>query len=89
MSGMVITPQPRAVYIKHLHNNSSRYDTDTVQSLHDMNNFIKLIMECLLLVHQPIYILHLSLSRDIDGLVQDCSISSALAMEILQSGTKP
>ena len=28
--------------------------------------------------------------RDIlDGLVQDCSISSALAMEILQSCTKP
>ena len=26
---------------------------------------------------------------DIDGLVQDCSISSALAMEILQSCTKP
>ena len=25
----------------------------------------------------------------IDGLVKDCSISSALAMEILQSGTKP
>ena len=25
----------------------------------------------------------------IDGLVQDCSISSALAMEILQSCTKP
>ena len=30
-----------------------------------------------------------SASRDIDGLVQDCSISSALAMEILQSCTKP
>ena len=28
-------------------------------------------------------------SRFIDGLVQDCSISSALAMEILQSCTKP
>ena len=26
---------------------------------------------------------------DIDGLVQDCSISSVLAMEILQSCTKP
>ena len=25
----------------------------------------------------------------IDGLVQDCSISSALAMELLQSCTKP
>ena len=25
----------------------------------------------------------------IDGLVQDCSISSALAMEIVQSSTKP
>ena len=25
----------------------------------------------------------------IDGLVQDCSDSSALAMELLQSGTKP
>ena len=25
----------------------------------------------------------------VDGLVQDCSISSALAMEILQSCTKP
>ena len=29
------------------------------------------------------------LQHDIDGLVQDCSISSALAMEILQSCTKP
>ena len=28
-------------------------------------------------------------NHDIDGLVQDCSISSALAMEILQSCTKP
>ena len=27
--------------------------------------------------------------HQIDGLVQDCSISSALAMEILQSCTKP
>ena len=26
---------------------------------------------------------------DINGLVPDCSTSSALAMEILQSGTKP
>ena len=26
---------------------------------------------------------------DIDGLVQDCSNSSALAMELLQSCTKP
>ena len=26
---------------------------------------------------------------DIDALVQDCSISSALVMEILQSRTKP
>ena len=25
----------------------------------------------------------------IDGLAQDCNISSVLAMEILQSGTKP
>ena len=29
------------------------------------------------------------LTRDIDGLVQDCGISSALAMEILHSCTKP
>ena len=28
-------------------------------------------------------------AENIDGLVQDCSISSALAMEILQSCTKP
>ena len=27
--------------------------------------------------------------KHFDGLVQDCSISSALAMEILQSCTKP
>ena len=27
--------------------------------------------------------------NDIDGLVQDCSIPSALALEILQSYTKP
>ena len=27
--------------------------------------------------------------NNIDGLVQDCSNSSALALELLQSGTKP
>ena len=27
--------------------------------------------------------------KDVDGLVQDCCISSALALEILQSCTKP
>ena len=30
-----------------------------------------------------------SILAQIDGLVQDCSISSALVMEILQSGSKP
>ena len=32
---------------------------------------------------------HVVRSHDIDGLVQDCSNSSALAMELLQSCTKP
>ena len=44
--------------------------------------------------HQVIYKVHvdttlMSHEYHIDGLVQDCSISSALAMEILQSCTKP
>ena len=34
-------------------------------------------------------ILTLQVPPDIDGLVQDCSISNALALEILQSCTKP
>ena len=35
------------------------------------------------------YLSHCSAVRNIDGLVQDCSNSSALAMELLQSCTKP
>ena len=46
-------------------------------------------VECLLWGLSLIYILHLSLSCHINSLVQDCSISSALAMEILQSCNKP
>ena len=44
-------------------------------------------VHCCFRVHSMITIL--SLSCYIDGLVQDCSISIALAMEILQSCTKP
>ena len=36
-----------------------------------------------------IYICLQVMTDDIAGLVQDCSISSALAMELLQSCTKP
>ena len=36
-----------------------------------------------------LYIWILNNTSDIDGLVQDCSNSSALAMELLQSCTKP
>ena len=36
-----------------------------------------------------LYIFWETLDPDIDGLVQDCSNSSALAMELLQSCTKP
>ena len=46
-------------------------------------------------LHDPTHLLLLSFLKpgvvlaDIDGLVQDCSNSSALAMELLQSCTEP
>ena len=47
------------------------------------------IRRCLLNVYSLICILCFSLSYHINGLVQDCSNSIALAMELLQSCTDP
>ena len=56
-----------------------------VNQFHFCNFLNKAIFE--FLVNRPVYIFYHT--SHIDGLVQDCSNSSALAMELLQSCTKP
>ena len=50
-----------------------------------LNTNIKMVQKSFLLKNKDLFILQ----GHIDGLVQDCSNSSALAMELLQSCTKP